>query len=115
MVNCRRKGRFYELKAKKYFEEKGWLVQLAPNSTKWQSSQDLFGLFDLIGVKRELNISIIGRYYDSKKLYCQVKYAQTRGVLKDLQAFKNNYLGPLDTVMLLVWQPKIGFKEYICD
>ena len=110
-INCRKKGRTFELKAKEFYEDRGWLVQLAPMSTKWQKSQDFFGLFDLIGFMKvgegvTLNVS---------KLYVQVKYAQTRGVLKVLQRFKDDYLGPDDYVILLVWKPGKGFKEYFCD
>lgn len=52
MVNTRQKGRKAELKAKKILEMAGYDVQVTANPSKWNKQQDMFGLWDLMAVKK---------------------------------------------------------------
>jgi hypothetical protein len=51
-VNTRKKGRNRELRAKKILEDAGYDVQMAPNPTRWSKQNDLWELWDLVGINR---------------------------------------------------------------
>ena len=115
MVNCRQKGRHFELLAKKFYEEKGWLIELVKPGQKWQKQQDLFGVFDLIGIKKTLeNGTFGGRTWNAQKLFVQVKCNPKwlKHDLEILQEFRDKYLWVKDIVMLLAWKRGEGFIQY---
>ena len=51
-INTRAKGRKNEIKAKKILEAAGYDVELTKSPSKWAEQQDLFGLWDLMAVKK---------------------------------------------------------------
>lgn len=52
-MNRRAKGRRNELRAKKILEAQGYQVEQAKGSSRWSKQNDLWGLFDLCGVKKD--------------------------------------------------------------
>jgi uncharacterized radical SAM superfamily Fe-S cluster-containing enzyme len=51
-LNARAKGCRRENQAKEELEKAGWLVYRVPPSRQWQKQEDIFGLFDLLAVKK---------------------------------------------------------------
>jgi len=115
IINRRQKGRRLELKARKELENLGWLVQIAPLSTRYSKEVDLFGCFDIIALKRKLIFEGFGRKaYAGKKLFIQIKHEQQRGAVKKCKEFRLKYLDPTDEVEVWVWKARKGWKIYEC-
>jgi len=51
-MNSRQIGRRTELKAKAWLEENGWKVCLTSMPQKFKKSQDFFGMWDILAVKK---------------------------------------------------------------
>mgnify|MGYP001585628053 CR=1 FL=1 len=51
MVRTRAKGNRNRLKVRKWFEEKGYLIDVVEKTGRFVKQKDLFGLFDLCGTK----------------------------------------------------------------
>jgi Holliday junction resolvase-like predicted endonuclease len=58
MASTRQRGRNTELKVKKWLEDKGYQVQLAPMPTRYSRQNDLFGLWDALAVNGEEMLAV---------------------------------------------------------
>ena len=89
-MSNRAKGRAVELACKKELEQQGWLVELADMPKRWKTVQDLFGMFDIIALRR------------GEKLFiqCKLECSNKKEVLCKLKEFKQAYLAETDIVQL---------------
>ena len=98
-MNVRSKGRRNENKSKKLLEEKGYLVEQAPGSFMWTKKVDLFGKFDLWGIK------------DKRFIFVQVKTNRYNGkVVKDLIEWGKKYLNEYCSMQLHIWIDYKGLR-----
>ena len=103
MTSSRELGRRHERLCKAKLEQAGWLVHLVPPTFKFNPSSDVWGMFDIIGVRHSRK---------PEKLFIQVTTSTTRGRLKKLREFKAKYLESKDIVQLWVHIKRKGWKIY---
>ena len=106
-TNTRRKGRKYELLAARKLELAGWLVHLVKPKRRFEKDEDIFGMFDVQGVRKQLS------YIRGEKLYVQVKLncAWKKKIISELKEFKDKYLNPEDIVQLWDYNNKKKVKN----
>ena len=93
-MTSRQKGNRTQLKAIKYFEKKGFLVDKVEKTGKFHKQKDLFGLFDLIAIDQ------LG------PIFIQVKTNSTDGMVNKLKKFSKRYT--IDC-RLMVWYDRKGW------
>jgi len=96
-MNTRVKGQRAELKAQKELKEEGWFIERAPGSTKWNKQVDLWGIFDLVGLKKIDGVQ--------KRIWAQVK-CNVKPSLKPFRKFKEDYCDENDTVEIFVYKDR---------
>lgn len=102
-MNTRASGRKREIQCKNLLIEQGWNTHLADMPHKWKLQQDIFGCFDLIGLKKGM------------KIYVQVKSGSTQGCKKKLKEFKELWLDKKDIVQVWIWRKYHGFRVVNID
>ena len=99
MVSSRQRGRQTELRGKKQLESEGWNVCLTDMPTKFKKSQDFFGCWDAICVKK-------GKF----KL---VQFKTNKwGDLRECKAFKEEYFYNHDFISCEAWKWNTKKKEW---
>lgn len=58
MVNNRIKGNRNEAQAVKDLEAQGYLVYRVKGSTKWNTNVDIFGIFDILGIRKNESLLV---------------------------------------------------------
>lgn len=81
-MNTRAKGNRNEARAVTALENNGWLTYRVKGSTIWNKNVDIFGLFDIIAIKRLNGITYTR--------YIQVKSNQ-KPSMKPFKLFKDAY------------------------
>lgn len=110
MTNTRRKGNLAEMKAVKELEDAGWLAYRVKGSTKWNKNVDIFGLFDILTIKKE-TLEIGTGYSNQYRKWIQVKHQKP--VFKPFEDFYKKYcIYPYDSVEIWVWVKRKGFVKY---
>ena len=122
MVSSRQKGRKSELLAKKKLEAEGWNVCLTDMPTKFKKSQDFFGCWDIIAIKKQPRMDIIqhlsgnspDKYVQSTQTEIKLIQIKTNswGDLRECKAFKNEYFYNEESVTCEVWQWQSKKKEW---
>lgn len=69
------------------FEKLGYAVELTKMPSKFSKSQDFFGMFDLMAIKKPRTVS---EYKDI--VFIQVKSNSTAGALKKVKEWKENHV-----------------------
>jgi hypothetical protein len=105
-MNNRSKGRMYELLCKKKLEENGYLVHLTDMPQRFKKNQDIWGIWDIIALKKE---SVPNRTNEALavKLFVQVKHHDyhRKQTLIGMREFKARWLGTDDLVQLWNYLP----------
>jgi Holliday junction resolvase len=123
MVNTRKKGRRYERMCNKKLISKGWFTYLVPPQQRFQKNVDIFGMFDIIAIKKTDLCKTISYYNNMKlkevpmfqtinRLYVQVKHEDkwTKETIRKLTEFKKKFLGDSDIVQLWNWRKNKGWE-----
>lgn len=85
-MSTRTKGRNAEKEVAKMFKDLGYSVELTKMPSKFALSQDFFGAFDIICIKKPRTVS---EYKDI--VLIQVKSNTTAGALKKIKAWKTEH------------------------
>jgi hypothetical protein len=94
MTNSRAKGRRTELKAKIELEREGWLLEQAKPSQIWGKQNDLFSLFDFLGIKKVGDKQYL--------IWVQVK-TNKKPSLEPFKKFKEEYCDEYNVVEVWIW------------
>jgi hypothetical protein len=115
-MNKRSKGRRNENRAKEELEREGWLVEQAKGSTRWNKQTDIFGLWDILAIKKvEIGIDCIPTLkMVQKRRWIQVKSNKFPN-LKPFIEFKEKYCDENDLAEIWVWEDynRKGWKKKI--
>ena len=103
-MNSREKGNKSERKCVKELEKEGWLVYRVKGSTKFNKNVDIFGLFDILAIKRKYGLQ--------KRKWIQVKTNQKLygKKLKPFLNFKYRYCCGGDEVEIWTWVDRKGWS-----
>lgn len=95
MVNTRQKGNRSVRKARDYYEEQGWKTDVVEKTGKFIFEKDLYGLFDVVGIKK------------NQVIFVQVKTNRppTREPFKD---FAKDYAGKNLRIQSYTWYDRRG-------
>lgn len=102
-MSNRSKGQTRERMAQEMLERSGWLVYRVKGSTKFNRNVDIFGLFDLLCIRKQ----IVGQ----ERLWIQVK-TRDKPPLEPYYEFKEKYCDDHDSVELWVWKKRKGFDIF---
>lgn len=102
-INTRKKGQRLELKAFKILEQDGYLVYRVPGSTKWNRNVDMYGLWDLLGIKKNIG---------NDTVYIKlIQVKSKKPVLKEWQDFADKYRSFNLSCEIWWWKARQGFQE----
>ena len=101
MVHKRNKGNRIERLAVKELEDDGWKVYRVKGSTKFNKNVDIFGLFDILAIKKVINNTLYK--------FIQVK-SNKKPTLEPFKAFVNEYQD--DYNLFEIWVKKDGIKLF---
>ena len=99
-MNRRAKGNRNELKAVKELEADGYITYRVKGSTnRFQKNVDIFGLFDILGKRKE------------QMIWVQVK-SNKKPSLKPFVEFYKKYCSGLDSVEIWVYKDRKGVEKH---
>ena len=105
MVNTRQKGHRIERLARIMLEAQGYLVYRVKGTSKWNLNVDIFGLFDILAIKR------LVEYTECRLI--QIKSNKIYGKeLIPFKEFKETY-GDAFSVEIWVWSNMGKFKKQL--
>lgn len=102
-MKTRKKGNRNRRKAIELLESEGFLVDIVEKTGKFVKQKDLFGLWDLMAIKR------LPEYTEVRLV--QVK-SNTKPTMKPFRQFKEEY-GDAFSCEVWIWKDRKGFTKWI--
>ena len=103
-MSSRSKGFKAERKAEQELQSQGYLTYRVKGSTRWNREVDMFGLFDILAIKKTGDVQ--------RRVWLQVK-CNRKPTLKPYIDFRDKYCSGADSIQLWVWVDRKGFQKTI--